>query len=412
MSKHRLLGIISGVGSMMVPALDKDLREKIEVVGNYEWRKYYNTGTFEHNFQADVWPAWGDVPEDAKQDIDIVMSHPECGNFSVLQKDLSKRNEENDIREFVEHIKEVKPKFFLMDNLYKSLDVYPASFYTDLLPDYDLFFEPVSNYHYGNIQKNRKRFFMVGALRELEFVFRSGEKDWHGKTARDCFGDLPFYEDIPEINHLHVDPKRGAIGWHLPDRSAKDNDGKASYYTYGELAKRFQEADPGKCLTYLSKRTGTLKHRLGYVRFGWDQHGYVLHGGSNSRAHSHFHPETGLPLTVRERARVQGFPDDFYFVLPEKQWEHLGVKQTGKAMPVEFCRFAMRQFIDHLEGRSLSDDATGLRFYNVPDLISEQKEEYCRLQGYSNQPGACNNCWHIDRCSVAKQLLLKSYMEL
>ena len=90
MSKHRLLGIISGVGSMMVPALDEDLRKKIEVVGNYEWRKYYNTGTFEHNFQADTWPAWGDVPEDAKQNIDIVMSHPECGNFSVLQKDLSK----------------------------------------------------------------------------------------------------------------------------------------------------------------------------------------------------------------------------------------------------------------------------------------------------------------------------------
>jgi len=78
MKKHRMLGIISGIGSMMVPALDKELKDKIEVVGNYEWRKYYQTGTFEHNFHAPLWPSWEEVPATAKEDIDIVMSHPEC----------------------------------------------------------------------------------------------------------------------------------------------------------------------------------------------------------------------------------------------------------------------------------------------------------------------------------------------
>lgn len=407
---HRVLGIISGVGSMIVPALDKDLKDKCEVVGNYEWRKYYNTGTFEHNFDAPVWSDWESVPSEAKKDIDIVMSHPECGNFSVLQKDPSKRSEENDIGEFVEHISEVRPKFFLMDNLYKSLAVYPVTYYSERLPEYDLFFEPVSNYHYGNTQKNRKRFFVVGALKGLNFTFKPGEKDWHGITSRDIFGDLPYRGDIPELQHTHVNPNDPAAGWNIQGRNSKDKDGKPIYYTYGELAERFLASAPGKGLIYLSQKTGTEKVRLGYFRFGWDQHSYVLHGGSSSRYHAHFHPETGLPLTVRERARVQGFPDSFVFVLPKTDKGNLGVKQTGKAMPVEFCRYAMKQFIAHLEGEAF-DDATGLRFWNVPEEISEEKEIYCREVGYTNQAEACNFCWKKQTCRTRRETLTEDLLE-
>jgi len=408
--QHRILGIISGIGSMIVPALDKDLKDKVEVVGNYEWRKYYHTGTFEHNFNAPLWSSWEEVPEEAKSDIDVVMSHPECGNFSVLQKDASKRSEENDIGEFVDHIAEVKPKFFLMDNLYKSLEVYPINYYAERLPEYDIFLEPVSNYHYGNTQKNRKRLFTVGSLKSLHFTFKAGEQPRHGITSRMVFGDLPYREDLPEIQHVHVDPKTPAAGWNIAGRNSKDNDGKAVYYTYGELAQRFLDSAPGKGLIYLSQKTGTEKVRLGYFRFGWDQHSYVLHGGSSSRYHGHFHPGTGLPLTIRERARVQGFPDSFIFVIPESDKGNLGVKQTGKAMPVEFCRFALKQFIAYLE-RENFDEATGSRFMNIPEIISEEKEKYCREIGYSDQDTACNTCWKRQTCLTRKLTIIQDLLE-
>jgi site-specific DNA-cytosine methylase len=403
-----MLGIISGVGSMMVSALDDDKKDNIEVVGNYEWRKYYNSGTFERNFNAPLWDKWENVPEEAKQDIDIVMSHPECGNFSILQKDLSKRTEENDIGEFVEHIAEIKPKFFLMDNLYPSLAVYPASFYQEMLPEYDVFFEFVSNYHYGNVQKNRKRLFLVGARKELKFTFMPGEEEYI-ETVRTVIGDLPLYDDIPEIQHVHVDPDDEAEGWHLPGLGKDAPEGVRGYYTYGELAKRFIESGPGKGLTYLSKKAGVEKIRLGYFRLGWDQHGYVLHGGSPSRYHGHFHPETGMPLTVRERARIQGFPDHFQFVLPEK-WAHLGIKQTGKAMPVEFCRFATEQFIEHLEQRG-HFEPTCERFANIPDLVSEEKENYCKTTGYSDQGTACDMCWKARDCETRNKMISETFFE-
>lgn len=404
MKKHRMLGIISGVGSMMVPALKDD---NIEVVGNYEWRKYYNSGTFERNFNAPLWPTWEEVPEEAKQDIDIVMSHPECGNFSILQKDLSKRTEENDIREFIEHIAEIKPKFFLMDNLYPSLAVYPASFYQELLPDYDVFPEFVSNYHYGNIQKNRKRLFLVGARKDLEFTFKPGEIK-NPKVMRDIIGDLPYFEDIPELQHLHVDPSEEAEGWHLPGKGKDAAEGERGYYTYAELADRFLASGPGKGITYLSKKTNTEKIRLGYFRLGWDQHGYVLHGGSVSRHHGHFHPETGMPLTVRERARIQGFPDDFEFVLPEN-WAHLGVKQTGKAMPVEFCKFATEQFVAHLNEDDFEPSCR--RYANIPDIVGDEKENFCKTTGYSDQTTACNMCWKFRDCNTRNRKISETFFE-
>jgi len=403
-----MLGITSGIGSMMAAAaFDEDLKEKIEIVGNQEWRQYYNCGIFEQNFDAPYWAGWDEVPEEAKENIDIVMGHPECGNYSILNNDTSKKKNETDIGDFIKKLSEVQPKFFLMDDLYPSLGVYPASWYAERLPDYDLFFEPISNYHYGNIQKHRKRFFVVGAKKELQFTFIPGEKPDHYNNVWDTIGDLPE-EDIPEIDHIHVSPDGIAKSW-------KDPTGEKHYYSWAELAERFKAVSPGKNLPYTNKR-GEEKIRIGYVRLYKDKHSHVLYGGGAQGYPGAFHPETGLPLTVRERARIQGFSDDFKFKLPDDlepaERMLLEVKATGKAMPVQFCRYATRIFVAHLEQKPDLDEATGARFYgNIPDLISSEKEKYCKEVGYSNQEHACNNCWHASECKVRLEKLSEGLIE-
>ena len=401
-----MLGITSGIGSMMAPALDSDLREKIEIVGNQEWRPYYNCGVFEQNFHAPYWDDWNNVPEEAKENIDIVMGHPECGNYSVLNNDVSKKKNETDIGDFVEKLAEVQPKFFLMDDLYPSLDVYPAEWYHNLLPDYDLFFEPISNYHYGNIQKSRKRFFVVGAKKELEFIFIPGENPPHGKSVEDIIGDLPA-EDLPEIDHVHLSKDSEARSW-------KTEDG-TRYATWEELAQRFLDLPPGKNLPYVNKK-GEEKVRIGYVRLYKDKHSHVLYGGGAQGYPGAFHPDTALPLTVRERARIQGFSDEFSFTLdknlsiPERTL--LEVKMTGKAMPLQFCRYATKLFIAHLEKRMDFDEATGSRFYgNIPELITQEKEKYCRTIGYKNQDQVCETCWHKRECKTRIEMISKDLLE-
>ena len=61
-----------------------------------------------------------------------------------------------------------------MDNLARSLEVVDWEYYNENLPDYDIHIEWVSNHGYGNIQKHRKRMFIIGSRKELGFYFIPG----------------------------------------------------------------------------------------------------------------------------------------------------------------------------------------------------------------------------------------------
>src|SRR5574344_1683906 len=89
MKKLKALGMISGVGSMLIGAK----RQGYDIVGNIEWRQYYHTGTFEHNFPGSFMVDTLEevTPEQIEscQDLDLIIGHTECGNFSNLRVNKS-----------------------------------------------------------------------------------------------------------------------------------------------------------------------------------------------------------------------------------------------------------------------------------------------------------------------------------
>jgi len=66
----------------------------------------------------------------------------------------------------------------------------------------------------------------------------------------------------------------------------------------------------------------------------------------------YLHPEQHRPITVREAARLQSFPDDFAF--PEEQGMMSVAKQIGNAVPPVLAAAIARAIIEHLK---LHDDA-------------------------------------------------------
>jgi site-specific DNA-cytosine methylase len=396
------IGITSGIGSMLVGA--KQLG--FNILGNIEWRKYYHRkdeegqNTFRKYFHAPLYSSTEQmVPEDVERmsNADIAFGHPECGNFSTMSASVQRkegetllemRNKPGDIPLFVDLIKKLKPRYFVQDNLPKSLMGYPIERWAKELPEYDLFPEWISNAGYGNVQKFRKRFFMIGALKSENFIFHPEEHDYP-LNLEDVIADLP------ELNHdehnLDLNMNKGA-GIFGPETM-----------TWAQYRDWMLENKEGITIPYLAK-DGTWKKHIGW-RKGF-KNGYVpvLTGGCPIA-----NPFTGLPFSIRERCRIQGLPDDFEIIgtiyKEDGTWAHNRnnsvIRQTGKCMPVQFCKYITKQIKDNLEDK-IKGMPEPKRVLNHNPLINEAKKWYCKNVGYEYQLAVCTQCW-IKNCEIKEE---------
>jgi hypothetical protein len=283
-----------------------------------------------------------------------------------------------------------------MDDLPRSFIAFPMSEYSARLPGYDLFPEWVSNWGYGNIQKNRNRMFMLGAQKAQGWSFRPGETE-NLLTMEDVLGDLggPGAGNYLPNHDRHTLTAKCGRAKHLVTL------GRDREATYGDLKKFFDSVPNGTTLKYVASDGKTIKHKPSHSAAYWGAHAHVLDGGSVQ-----VHPVRHTPYTIRERARIQGFPDDFIFYGTKfdgrGEWDHEKnnhlVKQTGKAMPVQFCRYVSSLVHDHLVGQPV--ESSGRRVIPPNNYVSAAKTWYCENIGYADQARACGDCWLARGCSI------------
>lgn len=396
----KALGMISGIGSMLIGAK----QQGYEILGNIEWRPYYHTGTFENNFLGsfmcnNLKELSPETIEECK-DVDVILGHTECGNFSNLRANKDNMiDDKGDIPEFIEAIQLFKPKFFVMDNLPKSLISANWQYYQDHLPEYEFHFEWINNYGYGNIQKNRKRLFVIGARRELGFYFIPGEFE-HNTTILERLGDIdPLCENH---EYLDLDVKYNGWGRYQFDPSYIGKGVEENRITLRQFQEFIKDYPNNLNFAYYNKK-GEQKYKIGFSKIDVNRHALVLSGGG-ACYDNHFRSDTLFPFTIRERARIQGCPDDFIFYpmgITEtvKEYSHL-IKQTGKFMPVEFCTFITGQIKDFLEGTRKDSDYTQQRLINPNKYVDENKYEFCSLIGYNNQDKVCEFCGSKKYCET------------
>jgi len=284
-------------------------------------------------------------------EIDIFIGGPPCQTFSTggLRAGLND-SRGNMIYEYLRVIEEVRPKYFVLENVasitsaalkhrpiadrpgqHWSLKRYSAKQYdTEFAPEersgsalnqilddieglgYATRFNVLDASDYGAAQK-RLRFVMIGALDrlppELPAPTYGDGLNSPKRTLADAIGDLVeapgphsiYTEEVAK--YFRVIPPGG--NWrHLPEELKREAMG-ASYAAGG-----------GK--------TGFFR------RLAWDQPAPTITGRANRKASAICHPNDVRPLSVRECARVQGFPDDWQFSGSMSQ-KYL---QIGNAVPV------------------------------------------------------------------------------
>lgn len=249
--------------------------------------------------------------------VDLLTGGVPCQSFSLA----GKRNGLDDNRgklmfSFIDMIKKLKPKVFLIENVAGLLS-HNGGETLNLIIDglnvdgeYKISYDVLNSFDYGVPQK-RKRIFIVGVLNTIEKEFTFPLKVANRKVLRDVLvnvPDSPCAKYSKKKKELFQLIPAGGCWVNLPIEKQKEYL-RASYYSGGGkrgILRKLSMDEP--CLTLLCSPSQKQTERC--------------------------HPTENRPLSIREYARIQTFDDNYqFFGSITSQY-----KQIGNAVPVELAK--------------------------------------------------------------------------
>lgn len=261
---------------------------------------------------------------------DLVIGGPPCQGFSPLGRDRDEgsRTELNRLwRHFLRTVELVQPRVFVIENVPEFLksDQFAALVRaaTGRVPEYEIDWRILNAAEYG-VPQRRRRGFVIGS--------RVGSPEWpeptHGPesptgrpfvTVRDAIGDLPA---TPTEENLH---------WGRNPRPESIE----RYRAVPEGGNRFDLAENRPDLLpncWKNKKSGTTDV---FGRLWWDRPALTIRTEFYKPEKGRFlHPKEDRPITHREAARLQSFPDDFLF-----EGSRIKVaRQIGNAVPPQLAK--------------------------------------------------------------------------
>ena len=272
-----------------------------------------------------------------KHKIDVVTGGFPCQSFSAAGKKLGFEDTRGTLFfEFARCIKEVQPKIFVGENV-KGLFHHDNGRTLQVIKDtiqelgYTLIEPQVLKAMYYKVPQKRERLFLIGIRNDLAEnidAFKFPSPFTKVLTVSDAFnqGEL-FDTNVPEsIGDVYPTRKKeildfvpqGGYWKDLPDDLQREFM-QGSYFLGGGktgLARRLSMSAPS--LTLVCSPSMKQTERC--------------------------HPLETRPLTVRESARIQTFPDEWEFIGPKSQ----AYKQIGNAVPVNLAWSVARSIVDYL----------------------------------------------------------------
>ena len=268
--------------------------------------------------------------------IDIIIGGPPCQAYSLVGRARSDDSMKSDPRNllylrYCDIVNYYKPKMFVFENVPGLYTAGGGKYYSDLkskLDDigYEVMDHLINFEDYGLLQ-NRRRVILIGWKRGSGKFYPDFKKVSHNYTLNDLFSDLP----IIHPNETNNEYKTSSIPEYLSKYGIrKENDvltlnsARTLNNHDAEIYKRVIEAwnKDNKRLKYtdLPENLWTHNNRECFL----DRFKVIASNLSSSQTivahlskdgHYFIHPdiEQCRSITVREAARIQSFPDDYYF---------------------------------------------------------------------------------------------------
>lgn len=298
-------------------------------------------------------------------DVDGIIGGPPCQSWSEAGALKGIKDARGQLFfDYIRILKEFKPKFFLAENVSGMLANRHSEAVQNILQlfeeaGYDVSFTMVNAKDYG-VAEERKRVFYIGFRHDLKINFgfpRGSTKDDSKKiTLRDIIWDL-------QDTAVPAGPKNH----HNPEAINNNEYFTGAFSPIFMSRNRVKSWDEQAFTVQASGRQCQLH----------PQAPKMVKVGVNDCRFAEGKEELYRRMTIREVARIQGFPDDFQFIYHDTNTAY---KMIGNAVPVNLAyeiACAIRKF---LEGDSVSVEVDN-------EVIDAKEMNKIKMSTKSNDQG-------------------------
>lgn len=291
-----------------------------------------------------------------KKKVDLIIGGPPCQAYSLVGRARDSKGMKNDPRnllykEYAKFLTRYEPKVFVFENVTGLLSANNGGFFNDIQEyfksiGYELECRVQKSEDFGVLQK-RRRLILLGWKEGVSFKYPDFKKIEHSFSIKDLLSDLKPLKPGELINvtkystetneYLERFNLRNGVDFVTQHIARPHNERDLEIYRIA-----IKKLNKGERLRYpdLPENLKTHNNQKSFLdRFKVvDPHGYchtmVAHIAKDG--HHYIYPSLKQirSLSVREAARIQSFPDDFYF----EGGRTAAFKQIGNAVPPLMAR--------------------------------------------------------------------------
>ena len=286
------------------------------------------------------------------KNIDLIIGGPPCQAYSVVGRYRLLKSKDEDARnllykEYAKFLKKYKPKAFVFENVLGLLSAEQGKYFNNLKKyfksiGYCLDYKVLNASDFGVLQ-DRKRVIIIGWRKDLDFAYPTFDFQENHNSIKDILLDLPFLnpgdsepisfytkENNSYLKKSFIRDENDFVTQHIT-RQHNERDlkiYKIAIEKWLNEKKRLNYPDlPNELKTH--KNESSFIDRFKVVNVNGFSHTVLAHIAKDGHYYIYPSLEQVRSLSVREVARIQSFPDNYYF----EGGRTSAFKQIGNAVP-------------------------------------------------------------------------------
>lgn len=303
--------------------------------------------------------------------VDLIVGGPPCQAYSLVGRAVKGEKMKNDPRNYLyklylQVLERYKPKMFVFENVPGLLNANNGKYFADMKmafekAGYNLKYDVLNAKDFGVLQ-SRQRVILIGWKKTLGMQYPAFEQIKSNYKVKDLLLDLPKIKPGEENNcyrskkinkylsETGIRKKGDVLTWHIarPNIERDRKIYRKAITAWDKEKRRIKYTElPEELKTH--QNTTAFLDRFKVVASDL-QSSHTMMAHISKDGHYFIHPdyEQARSISVREAARIQSFPDDYYF----EGARTAAFRQIGNAVPPLMAKGIAEKLKEQLESQN------------------------------------------------------------